>query len=384
VYGAYFDRLVREGHAYPCFCSESELEAQRQAQLGSGRPPRYSGRCRGLDPAAAAARLDAGERAALRFRLPPDGELVFEDLVRGPQRVAVASLSDFIIRRSDGAPAFFFCNALDDALMGVTHVLRGEDHLANTPRQLLLLRALGLAAPRYGHLALIVDGDGAPLSKRRGSPTLAALRADGILPAALVNYLARAGHTCESPEVLGLDALASHFSLAGLGRAPTRYDPGQLEHWQHAAVRGLDAAAFIEWGGLPAGQVAAGDQAAFAAVVRPNCARPAQVQEWAAVVYSDDWPMSPDAAVALTDAGPAFFASALAALESAGTDYDLLVRHLRGAEPRRRGPALFQPLRAALTGRLAGPELRGLLALMGAGRARRRLEDAARLARDAC
>jgi len=384
TYETYFGQLRESGHAYPCFCTEAELEADRQARLAAGAAPRYSGRCRDIPAGEAAARLAAGEPAALRFRVVPGGAITFDDFVRGSQSIDADGIGDFIIRRSDGTPSFFFSNAVDDALMGVSHVLRGEDHLANTPRQLLLLQALGLAAPRYGHLALVVDENGAPLSKRRGSPTLEALRGEGVLPSAVTNYLARAGHAFADPGCLDLAALAAGFRIEALGRAPTRFDVVQLEHWQQLAVRALDAAAFEAWADLPRGLVAPGDRAAFFEAVRANCARPGDVAAWAGVVFSDDWPMSAEAVQVIDVAGAGFFAAALAALEAAGTGFDALVAQLKRALPgNARGPALFQPLRAALTGVLAGPELRALLPLMGVARARRRLEDAARRARAA-
>ena len=195
IYADYLQQLADKGEVYPCFCTAVELEMARKAQLAAGQPPRYAGTCARLGTAEIEARLAKGLKPALRFRVPEQGETVFEDLVRGRQVFAHRDIGDFIIRRADGSPAFFFSNALDDALMGITHVLRGEDHLANTPRQLLLLAALGLPAPRYAHLSLIVGQGGAPLSKREGGGSLRELRAEGLLPEALLNYLARLGHT---------------------------------------------------------------------------------------------------------------------------------------------------------------------------------------------
>ena len=155
IYEGLYEKLEREGHSYPCYCTPLELDVARRAQLAAGQPPRYPGTCRDLDAAARAARAAEGRQPALRFRVPQSRVVEFEDLVRGPQSIAAATLGDFVVRRADGGPMFFFCNAVDDALMGVTQVLRGDDHLSNTPRQLLLLEALGLPAPRYGHLPLL-------------------------------------------------------------------------------------------------------------------------------------------------------------------------------------------------------------------------------------
>jgi len=160
--------------------------------LAAGTAPHYPGTCARLDADRIEAKRRAGSPATLRFRVP-EGTVAFDDLVRGPQSFAALDIGDFVIRRSDDSPAFFFSNALDDALMAVTHILRGEDHLSNTPRQLLLLTALGLTAPRYSHIALVLGEDGAPLGKRQGSRSVRALRDQGYLPLALDNTLARRG-----------------------------------------------------------------------------------------------------------------------------------------------------------------------------------------------
>jgi len=176
IYAARLEQLARAGHAYPCYCTPAELEASRRAQLAAGRPPRYAGTCRELTPAAQAERSAAGRRPAWRFRVPGGRRVQFDDLVYGAQYASGDDIGDFILQREDGGAAFFFCNAIDDALMQVTHVLRGEDHLANTPRQLLILEALGLPAPRYGHVALLTGADGVPLSKRHGATSVRAYR----------------------------------------------------------------------------------------------------------------------------------------------------------------------------------------------------------------
>ncbi len=154
TYRDFFARLERTGLTYPCFCSPLELDVSRRAQLAAGRPPRYAGTCQRLTPQERAAKAASGIRPTLRFAVPVGRRVEFDDFVHGPQHFATDDIGDFIVRRADGNAAFFFCNAVDDALMAVTHVLRGEDHLTNTPRQILLLEALSLRVPRYGHVAL--------------------------------------------------------------------------------------------------------------------------------------------------------------------------------------------------------------------------------------
>ncbi|HEY2275538.1 MAG TPA: glutamate--tRNA ligase family protein, partial [Steroidobacteraceae bacterium] len=155
LYAGYFAQLERRAAVYPCFCTPLELELARRAQLAAGRPPRYAGTCRDLSPDERARRSSEGLPATLRFRVPAGVRVEWLDLVHGPQSFATDDIGDFVVRRADGSAAFFFSNAVDDASMGVTLALRGEDHLTNTPRQLLILEALGLRAPAYGHVALL-------------------------------------------------------------------------------------------------------------------------------------------------------------------------------------------------------------------------------------
>ena len=248
--------LERGGRAYPCFCTETELEMSRRTALAAGRAPRYASTCAKLTADEAAARRAAGKPASLRFRLGADVLAGFSDLVHGPHAESVEAMGDFVIRRSDGVPTFLFANAVDDAEMGVTHVLRGDDHLSNTPRQILLLHALvelgqiTSKAPSYGHLPMVLGGDGKPLSKRDGAASVHELRAAGWLPLAVANHLARLGHSGFPEALLPLAVLAGAFDFSHLGRSPARFDLAQLEHWQRLAVAALDVAAFERWADL--------------------------------------------------------------------------------------------------------------------------------------
>ncbi|HEX5314264.1 MAG TPA: glutamate--tRNA ligase [Gammaproteobacteria bacterium] len=339
-------RLLAEDHAYPCFCKPEELAAQRSAALAAGRPPRYPGTCAAIAPAEARRRLAAGEAASLRFRIARQAPVAFDDLVRGPQRLAADELGDFVIRRSDGSPAFLFANALDDAFMEITDVLRGEDHLANTPRQLLILEALALPAPRYGHLPLVVDASGKPLSKREAGISLAELRGAGILPEALANYLFRLGHACARGELLDAEERVEAFAIAHLGRAPAQYDPAQLAHWQRLAIPALDPDAALAWyGSLP---VAGGRWAEFWNLLRGNVASRDDLALWAKTLAT---PPDRELVVAVGEA----FRDAAAAL-CAEPDYRKFAAELR-TRTGLGGRELYAPLRLALTGRHDGPEL---------------------------
>ena len=374
IYGHHYAALEAAGRVYPCFCSEASLKLSRKLQRSAGQAPRYAGTCAHLRPEEVQAKLDQGLEPTLRFRVPAGRVIEFEDLVRGPQRFASDDIGDFIIRRADGTPAFFFTNALDDALMGVSHVLRGEDHLTNTPRQLLILEALGLGAPRYGHISMIVGPDGSPLSKRHGSRSLRELRSEGYLPAAVVNYLARLGHRYENEaEFMDVAALAAGFKLENLGRAPARYDEHQLLHWQHEAVGRLSDEALWVWlGAQIESLVPAAARPAFLALIRPNVVFPGDARRWAEVLFSEPLVCSAEAEAALAAAGGEFFREALTAWESCGNDFKCLSKAVQAATGLK-GKALFMPLRAALSGEVHGPQLGELVALLSPEQVRARL-----------
>lgn len=229
-------RLEATGLTYPCFCSPAELNVSRRQQVAEGRPPRYPGTCRNLSEGERVERLVKGQPAAVRFRSPTEGVVEFTDLVRGEQIFASADFGDFIVRRADGTIALFFSSAIDDALMGVSLVMRGDDHLANTPRQLLLLSALQLPIPQYAHIALLQGMDGAPLSKRHASLKLQDLRRRGFLASAVRNHLVRLGHACVTNDWLDDEAMIAEFDLIRLSRTAAKFDNLQLRHWQDASM----------------------------------------------------------------------------------------------------------------------------------------------------
>jgi len=368
LYAQYFEQLERRQLVYPCFCTPLELDISRRSQLAAGRPPRYAGTCRELSPAQLALRRAEGRGSSLRFRVPLGERMLFDDLVHGPQSFLSDDIGDFIVRREDGTAAFFFSNALDDALMRVSHVLRGEDHLSNTPRQRLLLEALGLPVPHYGHVSLLIGADGAPLSKRHGATTLRELRAAGYSAQAVANQLFRLGHSSARNELLSLTQMAEAFELSHLQRSPAHFDAVQLAHWQREWVHTLSPEQARAWLApvLP-GELDAARTAAFIRAVLPNVLLPEDARIWQQIIFGTALSYDETALRAAEEAGPEFFSAAANAVQGEAN-----LSALRGATGRK-GAAFFMPLRAALTGRLHGPELAPLLAAMPAERVRERL-----------
>ena len=229
LYRRHGEELLARDRAYYCFCPPAQLEADRQQSLAEGRPPKYVGRCRGLAVEDARRRMAAGEGAALRFRVGEGPEVAFDDAVRGRVTFAREVIGDPVILRSDGVPAYNFAVVVDDALMEITHVIRGEDHVSNTPRQVLIYEALGWAPPVFAHLALVLGPDHSPLSKRHGATSVREFRERGYLPEALVNYLALLGWSPGgTDEVLPVEELARRFRIEDVGKSAGVFDPEKL------------------------------------------------------------------------------------------------------------------------------------------------------------
>ena len=217
------DRLLAEGRAYRCICTPEELQARREASKERGEKPRYDGRCRDLSPSDA-----AGKNHVVRFRTPFSGKTVVDDLLRGTVTYDNAELDDLILVRSDGIPTYNFVVVVDDAAMGITHVLRGDDHLNNTPKQILLYEALCYPLPKFGHFPLIHGMEGGKLSKRQDDVSVQSYRERGFLPEAMVNYLVRMGWGHGDQEIFSVEELQRIFSLESVGRSPSRFDPDKL------------------------------------------------------------------------------------------------------------------------------------------------------------
>ncbi|HEU5361282.1 MAG TPA: glutamate--tRNA ligase [Candidatus Deferrimicrobiaceae bacterium] len=219
------DRLLAEGKAYRCVCTPEDLDSRREAMKARGEKPRYDGRCRNLRPSEA-----AGKTHVLRFRAPSAGKTVVTDLLRGEVTYDNAELDDLVLVRSDGSPTYNFVVVVDDAAMGITHVLRGDDHLNNTPKQILIYEALGYSLPKFGHFPLIHGIEGGKMSKRQDDVSVQSYRERGYLPEAMVNYLVRLGWGHGDQEIFSMEEMQRIFSLENVGKSPSRFDPEKLLH----------------------------------------------------------------------------------------------------------------------------------------------------------
>lgn len=366
IYEKYYQQLLDNKQAYWCFCTDTELTITRKTQVQAGMPPRYAGTCRHLTQEQIAARREKGLVPALRFRIPDGEHIHFDDFIQGPKNFATDDIGDFIIKKADGSASFMFCNAVDDALMEVTHVMRGEDHLTNTPRQLLVLKSLGLKAPLYGHMPLILGFDGKPLSKRNGSQSVESLREQGYFPLAIVNYLSRLGHHFELETLLSLNDLGRHFSVAHIGRSPARFDLAQLKHWQKEVVLQKTDEELLGWMNAFIEKIVPQEKRLlFVHTMKQNVVLPEDAIDWAKQLLSDDCLWDQAAVTSLiTDGGKKVLGALEEAINIEGEDYAKVVNKIT-SETGQKGKQLFLPLRSAITGRVSGPELAKIFLLMG-------------------
>lgn len=292
------ERLLAEGKAYPCFCTPEQLAADREAAQARKDPFQgYQRRCRDLTPEEAQARIDAGEPYVLRIKVPENrGNVVINDAVHGEVTFDAKELDDFVIFRSDGTPTYNFATVVDDALMGITHVIRGDDHLSNTPRQVMVYEAMGAPVPTFAHISMILGADGKKLSKRHGATSVEEYRDAGYLSDAFVNYLALLGWSLDGETtVIPRDVLASKFSLDRISKNPATFDPKKLDWMNAEYINAMDDKTFADEIMLPqlieAGLIDEGFEAdeawvdALAAIVRPRTKMPTDAVAVAAPVF---------------------------------------------------------------------------------------------------
>jgi nondiscriminating glutamyl-tRNA synthetase len=390
LYARYATQLIDEGHAYHCFCSAEQLEAERQADLNAGRQPKYSGRCRKLPPEESVRRVRAGEPASIRLKIAASA-FTWHDLVHGATTISSEVIGDFIIVRSDCHPTYNFTVVVDDHLMEITHVIRGDDHISNTPRQLALYQAFGWEPPRFAHLSTILGPDRARLSKRHGATSLAEFHNRGILPEALMNYLLLLGwsHPDGKTEKLSRGEMISLFSLERVNKSPAVFDMVKLQwlNWEYLASsdRGQE------------GRLRVFREGFEVFLTSNNLVRPDEIQKarnvtdkmieihWESkgrTTFQDiaNLVFEYDAAKVVAGDETRHVVEETGSLEvlkafipKVITQSDLTYERFREIakivqkETGKKGKELFHPIRVAVTGAVSGPELEKLIPIFEAG-----------------
>ena len=386
LYAREANRLLASGDAYRCYCTPDELEAVRHEQERNHEAPRYNGRCLRLTDADRAAFTAEGRRPALRFRVPPE-KIRFDDLIRGEVEFDNALLGDFVIVRGDGMPLYHFVVVVDDEAMAITHVVRGEDHLSNTPKHIALIRALGYREPRFGHIPLILNPDRSKMSKRKSQTAITAYREQGYLPEAMVNFLAFLGWSPGTEEeIFSLADLAARFQIEHVHKAGAVFDKDRLDYLNGVYIRSLtdpDLAARLR----PFLPATLSDELLLRLVplLKERLVRLSDATELAAFLTETDAQVAAlyDAELLLPKGrSSAETAEAIAAaheaLPEAEWNADALEAAGRAAAEAHGWKAgdFFRPLRVAVTGRLVSPPLFGSMELLGGERTLARIEAA--------
>jgi nondiscriminating glutamyl-tRNA synthetase len=374
IYSNYAHKLLKEGKAYYCFCSPEELQAERSKALKEGKPPRYSGKCRKLPRNKVEQLLQANQPAALRFKVS-EGTIAFTDLVRGEITFDAKEIGDFIILRSDGIPPYNFAVVIDDSLMRINHVIRGEDHISNTPKQILIYQALGFALPHFAHLSMILGKDRSPLSKRHGVTSLAQFRDEGFLPEAMRNYLALLGWSSpDEEEILSTEKIINEFSLSRVAKSAAVFDIDKFR-WLNGhyirkmpsnelvsqAVPYLRAANYID---REPDENTKHVLADMINAVKEHISTLSELPDELKIFFQFDAGQAVQSAEikkmfrqekALKVVEKVF--SAIKAEGEVSFDFFKEIAVSVGKETGCKGSELYHPIRAALTGKLSGPEL---------------------------
>ncbi len=369
------EKLADKGLAYRCFCTEAQISMDHKLAASRRQPPRYAGRCRKLSQVEAARRAESEPfvwRLAVRAET---GEIAVNDLLRGMVHFSRADMDDPVAVRSDGSFTFLLPNAIDDVLDGITHVLRGDDHLTNTACQAWLLKALGHEPPAYLHHGLLLDTSGAKLSKRSGGHDVKNLREQGLLPAALVQTMVRLGHPNLPGGILDTADLARHFEAGRLSTSSVKWVDDEMWRWHARVLHMLPA---DELAGLIAPifpGVGAARMDGFASLVKDNLHRVEDAAGFGRLLHCHSLPDT-DAEAIIQDAGIDFFGKALTAWRQTESDswqeWMAMLKETSGC----RGRSLFLPLRVVLTGAMHGPEMARVVAFLGRDGVKQRLEDA--------
>jgi nondiscriminating glutamyl-tRNA synthetase len=391
IYRDHAERLLGEGKAFRCYCTDEELNAKRREALDAGKVPQYDGTCRELDDGRREALESQGRRPAMRLR-SPSRDVAVRDLVRGDIEFKREMLGDFVILRSDGRPTYNFAVVVDDALMQITHVIRAEEHLPNTMRQVLVYEALGYALPEFAHVSLIVDKDRSKLSKRRGATSVAEFREQGYLPGALVNYLALLGWSPDdAEELMAADELVRKFELSRVSSSPAAFDEDKLD-WVNAHHLRMEPLADVSVLAMPFAEEAGliepdfGRFEAMVDLVREGLTKLADLPQAIAFFFDGAYEVEEEALEWLSrDSAKQLLRLLVERLsddrpgasgEVDATSFKSVLKET-GKEVGLKGASLFMPVRAALTGRTHGPGLGDIANVLGRDRVIERLVAAA-------
>ncbi|MGE5246773.1 MAG: glutamate--tRNA ligase [Verrucomicrobiota bacterium] len=372
------ERLLREGKAYRCVCTKEELDQRREEMKARGEKPRYDGRCRALPPEAT-----EGKPHVLRIKTPASGQTVVHDLLRGEVVFENSELDDLVLLRTDGSPTYNYVVVVDDASMGVTHVLRGDDHLNNTPKQILLYEALGYPLPLFGHFPLIHGMEGGKLSKRQDDVSVMAYKEKGYLPEAMVNYLVRLGWGHGDQEIFSMAEMQDLFSLEHVGKSPSKFNLEKLLHLNAHYIKAAEPERIAELlvPFLAKRGIEAQPSAWLAEVVRTLQERARTLDEMAAAAeyYFREKPADPKAAAKFLTPEVAPVLSEIAREFASLNDFAGQMEATLEAVVQRHGGNLkiHQPIRVALTGGTASPGLFDVMRLLGKDEVVRRLAAAA-------
>ena len=352
----------------------------RRNQLQAGDPPRYPGTWSGASQEEVRAEIDKGNLPVYRFRIPKGTQIQFDDLIKGKQSFDTIDLDDFIVKKTDGTPSFMFANAVDDSLMGITCVLRGEDHLSNTPRQLALLDALELPNPKFAHLPLFLGHDGSPLSKRNGSLSISELREKGYIPSAILNYLVRVGHLNNDNNIKSIDELADFLDIGSISSSPSKFDQNQLKFWQKQAVEILDISEVLSWlkpiiEDLIPQEI---EIRSFISLIKENIIFPEDAINLSHAFFSEQKKYSEEALVYLSSTPSNFFDLAEKCINLSWGQWGVAMKKL-GVESNTKGKNLYMPIRIALSGLTFGPELDQIVSFLGQDEVIKRLKEAKKI-----
>lgn len=388
MYESEAERLLTAGDAYHCYCLPEELERRRTQALSEGRTSGYDNRCRLLSSSRKETFAHEGRRPVVRFRVPDAQAVVVDDMVRGRVRFDPGTISDFIILRADGRPTFHFANVLDDVRMRITHVIRGDDHLPNTPRHVLLYRALGAEPPRFAHHSLIHGPDGARLSKRHGATAIEEFKEAGYLPEAIVNWFGLLGFAPpDGREVFGLREFAQHLDLPALGKSAAVFDRAKLDWLNGIYIRNMPSERlwklcepYMARTGYEISEYPERELAEIVDSIRGNMTTLPDCVELAAPYFRPiEELLEPDAREYLKSTPAArqvvaAFAEELKSMNSLAPDGVKKIGRTLQKRVEVKGKDLYMPIRIAVTGRAHGPELTHALPLLGKARCLRRIE----------